>query len=475
MNKRQHPITILFDIRISSLFPLIIVVLFGPKDEREPWYWFPIFIVGFLLILAVFSFVKWYFKVYWVDQNILHIKQGVFVKKESYLNKERVQTISTTSNIIYQLFGLTKLKIEAAGGGKDPEVTLAGIKEEEAKELIALLNKVEDEKPIKEEESLRQETNTTVYQLTAKEILLASITSGQFGLLFSGLFFLYTQFDNVLPKWLIDEIESYVKDNSVYNLLYMGAILIVISWIISTIGYAFKHANFTVQRNGNEIRISQGLLEKKEIVLKLHRIQALTMKEGILRQPFGYCSMEVEVIQSIDTKNMNVILHPLMKKKDVQELLTYLKLPYEMEEEIVHLPKAALRRYLIMGWIIFGLASVPIIGASVYFQQYSALLTLVPLCLFFTILGYGKYKTGGYAIKSDQLTFVYRGIAKYTGFVRRRHVQAMTKTQSYFQRKDRLYTYIVAVACSAIGRHYELKHVREEDANYIRDWYKQKG
>ncbi|WP_243526343.1 PH domain-containing protein [Bacillus pseudomycoides] len=474
MYKRQHPITILFDIRISSLFPLIIIVLFGPKDEREAWYWFPIFIVGFLLILAVFSLVKWYFKMYWVENNILHIKQGVFVKKESYLNKERVQTISTASNIIYQLFGLTKLKIETAGGGSEPEVTLAGIKEEQAKQLIALLNKVEDEKPVKEEESLRQDTNTTVYQLTTKEILLASITSGQFGLLFSGLFFLYTQFDNVLPKWLIEEIEAYVKDNSVYNLLYMGAILIVISWVISTIGYALKHANFTVQRNGNEIRISQGLLEKKEVVLKLHRIQALTMKEGILRQPFGYSSIEVEVIQSIDTKNMNVILHPLMKKKDVQELLTYLKLPYEIEEKIVHLPKAALRRYLIMGWLIFVAIAVPIIGASVYFQQYSVLFTLVPLFLFLTILGYGKYKTGGYAITSDQLTLVYRGIAKYTGFVRRRHVQAMTKSQSYLQRKDRLYTYIVAVACSAIGRHYELKHVREEDVACIHEWYKKK-
>ncbi|PFA24767.1 hypothetical protein CN373_02675 [Bacillus cereus] len=473
MYKRQHPITILFDIRISGLIPLIIIVLLD-EDGVEPWYWFPIFIVGFVLILALFSFVKWYFKVYWIENNILHIKQGVFVKKESYLNKERVQTISKSSNIIYQLFELTKLKIETAGGGSEPEVTLAGIKEEEAKELIALLNKVETEETLKEEEILRDEPNTTVYQLTAKEILLTSITSGQFGLLFSGLFFLYTQFDNVLPRWLIDKVESYVKDNSIYELVYMGAILIVISWIISTIGYALKHANFTVERNGNEIRISQGLLEKKEMVLKLHRIQALTMKEGILRQPFGYCSMEVEVIQSIDTKNMNVILHPLMKKKDVQELLTYLKLPYEMEEEIVHLPKAALRRYLIMAWMIFGLASVPIIGASVYFQQYSALFTLVPLFLFFTILGYAKYKTGGYAIKGDQVTLVHRGIAKHTGFVKRRHVQAMTKSQSYFQKKDQLYTYIVAVACTVAGRHYELKHVREEDIACIHEWYKLK-
>ena len=75
-----------------------------------------------------FSAVKWYFKVYWVEDNVVHIKHGVFVKKESYLNKDRVQNISTSSNVIYQILGLTKLNIEVAGGGTEPEVMLAVLK-----------------------------------------------------------------------------------------------------------------------------------------------------------------------------------------------------------------------------------------------------------------------------------------------------------------------------------------------------------
>lgn len=47
----------------------------------------------------------------------------------------------------------------------------------------------------------------------------------------------------------------------------------------------------------------------------------------------------------------------------MQQLLAYLQLPYEMEAEIVHLPKAALRRYVIMGWITSAVLAVPIIGA----------------------------------------------------------------------------------------------------------------
>ncbi|MCU4768985.1 PH domain-containing protein [Bacillus toyonensis] len=467
MYKRQHPITILLGIRISGLFPFILLVIFR-SDENEPWYLFYFVLLFLLFVMAIFSAVKWYFKVYWIENNILHIKHGVFVKKESYLNKERVQNVSTSSNIIYQILGLTKLNIEVAGGGSEPEVMLAGIKEDEAKELIALLHK---ERSVVAEEVPAEEGSKTVYQLKAKEILFASITSGRFGLVFSMLVILYTEFNQFLPEWLINKVEAYVMDNGVYELIVMAAILMAISWVISTAGYALKYANFKIERNGNEIRIVQGLFDKKEFVLKLHRIQAITVKEGILRQPFGYCSVEVEVIQSIESAGNEVMLHPFMKKKDVQQLLAYLQLPYEMEEEIVHLPKAALRRYIIMGWITTAVLAVPIVSASIYFKQYIALFTLILLCIGFTILAYARYTSGGYMMRENQLTMVYRGLAKYTGIMRRRHIQAVGYNQSYFQKKDELCTAAVSVA----GHRYKVKHMRKEDTLRIYNWYKEKG
>ena len=128
-------------------------------------------------------------------------------------------------------------------------------------------------------------------------------------------------------------------DHDIYGWIYMVAILLVVSWMISTIGYALKHGNFTVNRKNDEVRISQGLLERKELVLKLHRIQGITIKEGILRQPFGYCAVQVEVIQS-EGKEEKVTLHPIIRKDRVQQLLAHLQLPYELNASITSLPKA---------------------------------------------------------------------------------------------------------------------------------------
>ena len=444
MYKRQHPITMLLELKITDFIPFIIFLL-SLKGKFPFWYLVPI---GFAVITIVSAIVGWYYKVYWIENNVLHVKQGLVVKKESYLNKERVQTINTSSNVLYQMLGLKKIQIETAGGGDDAEVSLAGITVEEATELIALLNeptpevKAEgtlDEKAEHaiEKEIVTEEKQTTEYKLTWKEILLAS-----------------------------------VMQHDIYGWIFMVVILLVISWIISTIGYALKHGDFTVNRRNDEVRISQGLLEKKELVLNLHRIQGITIKESILRQPFGYCAVQVEVIQSKETdkEKEKVTLHPIIRKDRVQQLLAHLQLPYELNTNIISLPKAALRRYLIDSFIFFAMIAIPLIGISIYFEKHFIMWALIPLAILIFILGYATFKTNGYSVDLGGLRIIKKKDGKYTGLIRRRHVQSMEKTQSYFQRRADLCTYKFSSASSS----YKLEHTRVEDAERMQDWYKKR-
>ena len=475
MYKRQHPITMLLELKITDFIPLIIF-MFSLNGKFPFWYLIP---AAFGLLTVFLAFEKWYYTTYWVENNVLHVKQGLFVKKESYLNKERVQTINTSSNVLYQMLGLKKIQIETAGGGDEAEVSLAGITVEEATELIAMLNEsaseLKVEKTLEEvevKEIITEEKQAREYKLTWKEILIASVTSGQFGLLFSLIFFVYHQVDEYIPKWIENSVKSYVMEHDIYGWILMIAILLVLSWIISTIGYALKHGDFTVNRRNDEVRISQGLLEKKELVLKLHRIQGITIKEGILRQPFGYCAVQVEVIQSkgTDDEKEKVTLHPIIRKDRVQQLLAHLQLPYELNANITSLPKAALRRYLIDSFIFFAMLAIPLTGISIYFEKYYIMWALLPLAILIFTLGYATFKTNGYSVNGEQITLVYRSVGKYTGLIRRRHVQSMEKTQSYFQRRADLCTYKFSSASSS----YKIEHTRVEDAERMQDWYKKK-
>ncbi|EEL30109.1 hypothetical protein bcere0018_9040 [Bacillus cereus Rock1-15] len=465
----------LLELKITDFIPLIIF-MFSLNGKFPFWYLIP---AAFGLLTVFSAFEKWYYTTYWVENNVLHVKQGLFVKKESYLNKERVQTINTSSNVLYQMLGLKKIQIETAGGGDEAEVSLAGITVEEATELIAMLNEsaseLKVEKTLEEvevKEIITEEKQAREYKLTWKEILIASVTSGQFGLLFSLIFFVYHQVDEYIPKWIENSVKSYVMEHDIYGWILMIAILLVLSWIISTIGYALKHGDFTVNRRNDEVRISQGLLEKKELVLKLHRIQGITIKEGILRQPFGYCAVQVEVIQSKGTgdEKEKVTLHPIIRKDRVQQLLAHLQLPYELNANITSLPKAALRRYLIDSFIFFAMLAIPLTGIGIYFEKYYIMWALLPLAILIFTLGYATFKTNGYSVNGEQITLVYRSVGKYTGLIRRRHVQSMEKTQSYFQRRADLCTYKFSSASSS----YKIEHTRVEDAERMQDWYKNK-
>lgn len=139
-------------------------------------------------------------------------------------------------------------------------------------------------------------------------------------------------------------------------------------------------------------------------------------------------------------------------------------------KKIVPLPRAALRRYVIMGWVTSAVLAVPIIGASIYFKQNIALFTLIPLFIIFTLLAYARYTSSGHMIRDNQLVMVYRGLAKYTGIMRRRHVQAVGYSQSYFQKKDELCTANVSSGASLQSEAYA-----KEDALRIYNWYKEKG
>ena len=151
------------------------------------------------------------------------------------------------------------------------------------------------------------------------------------------------------------------------------------------------------------------------------------------------------------------MLHPFMKKKMCSSYLHIYSCRMKWKK-IVPLPRAALRRYIIMGWVTSAVLAVPIIGASIYFKQNIALFTLIPLFIIFTLLAYARYTSSGHMIRDNQLVMVYRGLMKYTGIMRRRHVQAVGYSQSYFQKKDELCTANVSVA----GHRYKVKHMQKK-------------
>src|SRR5690625_7606567 len=95
-------------------------------------------------------------------------------------------------------------------------------------------------------------------------------------------------------------------------------IVLLVLWIFSIAGTIIKYGNFTIIKKEEELFITRGLLEKKELTIPLKRIQAIRIEESIIRQPFGYVTVHAEVAGgSMDNREGTPVLFRILTTRGV--------------------------------------------------------------------------------------------------------------------------------------------------------------
>ena len=486
--KRVHPISMFIDFisdAVSMIKNFIIpffVLIFVNSNSSIRFYAF--IILGVLLLWkAVSTVLAWRRFTYRMEDDEFRVESGVITKKKKYISLERIQTVNTSEGIFQRIFGLVRVQIETAGGTDGPEVSLTAITKAEAEQLKqSIFNRKKslqqeemvDENgdlphdPLTAQQPVEKEINIS-YRMGIPELLLAATTSSGIGVIISGCLAIYTQIDEILPLDGFLKRFSFLSHASVEIYAILIFIAVLIAWILSVGVTALQYANFNAKRKGKDIIITRGLIERHQMTIPLARIQAVKIKENILREPFGFATvMLVSAGGSITEKETSSVLFPLIRKKKINELLTQFTDQHQLapESELKKVPRRSLKRYLISYGFVPLLVGVVL---SVRFPPwgYLALIPL-PFALFF---GYLAYKQSGYVIKDQLIQLTTRGIGKTTGIVLRKRMQNYTMTQSYFQKKGRVASIHTFVKSSALLDSFGVHHLEEEDAARVCDWY----
>ncbi|MEK3938131.1 PH domain-containing protein [Bacillus sp. FSL R5-0431] len=486
--KRVHPISMFIDFisdAVSMIKNFIIpffVLIFVNSNSSIRFYAF--IILGVLLLWkAVSTVLAWRRFTYRMEDDEFRVESGVITKKKKYISLERIQTVNTSEGIFQRIFGLVRVQIETAGGTDGPEVSLTAITKAEAEQLKqSIFNRKKslqqeemlDENgdvphdPLTAQQPVEEEMNVS-YRMGVPELLLAATTSSGIGVIISGCLAIYTQIDEILPLDGFVKRFSFLSHASVEIYAILIFLAVLIAWILSVGVTALQYANFTAKRKGKDIIITRGLIERHQMTIPLARIQAVKIKENILREPFGFATvMLVSAGGSITEKETSSVLFPLIRKKKINELLSQFTDHYHLapEAELKKVPKRSLKRYLISYGFVPLLVGVIL---SVRFPPwgYLALIPL-PIALVFGCLA---YKQSGYTIKDPLIQLTSRGIGKTTGIVLRKRMQNYTMTQSFFQKKGRLASIHTFVKSSALLDSFGVHHLEEEDAARVMDWY----
>jgi putative membrane protein len=464
--KRLHPVAMLLSFvkyAKEAAIPLIFFVFVGGGNGYTWWHFL---MIGALLLFTIGNGVLgWFFYTYHIENNELRIHQGFIFRKKRFIPRERIQSIDFSQGLIQRAFGLVKVQIETAGGGGEPEVVMSALKRNDAEMLKSNLyqkrNAVADEmlEEVEEKPSL-------LYKLSWKELLITASTSGGIGVVLSFVAAIASQVDDFIPNQFYESVTERVMDATLPFILLAVAFLLLISWFFSVVGTVLKYGGFVLTRQEDDLIISRGILEKRQLTIPVHRIQGIRIVEGLLRQPFGYSVLYVESGGGGGKEEQfSTVLFPLVKRKRVKTLLGEILPEMAIHDECSPLPIRAKRRYFIR----FLLPAVLPLGLITYFVPYGAFsILLLPICC---LIGYFHYRDAGWGIKKDVALLQFRQISKTRVYVARKNIQAMELETTFLQEPKQLTTFKISILSSFAGKQFRVKDIEHTNGEELLNWY----
>ncbi|UJL47040.1 PH domain-containing protein [Virgibacillus sp. NKC19-16] len=467
--KRLHPAAIIFNF-IKGIREFIFVLIFGFITFRDQSFGYFILIVLLLaLIIVAYSVISWYRYTYRVEEEELRIEYGIFIRKKRYISKNRIQSIDLTQGVIHRIFKLAKVQIETAGSGNGSEASLKAVKFTEAQTLRDELKNEDTQATELDPETEAETTNHPFYKISFKRLFVAGSTSGSIGVIFV-LALGALEFERFIPDRFFDNAMSWVIGLSIMLIVGFALALLLFLWLLGIAGTMIKYGNFTITKYKDELFITRGLLEKKQITIPLGRIQAVGIQESVIRQPLGFVTVFAEVAGgSLDQgEDFSTVLFPIMKRDEVEEFLQEILPDYaEQPQDFNPLPKRALTFYLFR-------TMVPIIllGIAVMFLLPQFSWVIIILLIGGLYLGFLRYRAGGYYLKENRLMVRYRVLSKTTMLMYHKRIQAFEKTQHKIQKAKKLATLKLSIIGKlGTGKHYTIKELDEADLDQLSDWY----
>lgn len=524
MNDRRmlHPTYILFGVLsvIKGLLPLIIIVLLKrPNWSSLDWYWYA-GIGGFVLLIAFMSFLTWKKFGFWLEEDRIVIQWGLFFRQEKTIYYTRIHSVNIEQPLIQRILGVVQLKIETPGGNNKADGILETLSKAEANRIKQLLRSYSEAGSVQEEDagssdsSVAAETGEQIgdaaaieagsshpfeasipdesayiqssratasdrnsynesgpsVTLDAGKLFQAAATSLNFGLAIAFIAGLYSFADDFLDLLLPEHFFERVVEDSVNQMsntlliVVIAVIVILFAWVLSILLYILKYSGFTMRRDGKQLSLSYGLLEKKSILFDPKNVQAVIVNESWLRQPWGYAEVKLQVVSS--DKKEQLMLHPFIKVAEIQALIDQFVPGVHLPDsnELASSPRKALVYYIRIQLLIAVLISA---GCIAYFGAPGAWsLVLVPLVLWWRI---SCHRAAGLLLKEGQLTLRRRTFQRITYYIRRPRIVTMSVRRSDAQRRKGIAAISVHVLGSPFS--YKVPGLDQNDVQPVWSWY----
>ncbi|BCL12733.1 PH domain-containing protein [Micromonospora sagamiensis] len=234
---------------------------------------------------TVLSVVSWYNTGYHVVGRELRVHEGLLWRRTRAIPLERLQAVEVVRPLLAQLTGLAELRLEVVGGGKT-EAPLAFLSVADATVLRTRLLDLAGHAP---RDVPAPETATAAPPVPPGRPLH---TVGNRDLLVSQLL---TPQAFMLPVGVAFVVAQFLSEGSWSFIAVASTITAMAGVLLQPIRRVLDDWNFRLDRDGDRLRIGNGLLETRAQTVPLNRVQAVGVTWPLLWRAKGWLRLRLEV------------------------------------------------------------------------------------------------------------------------------------------------------------------------------------
>lgn len=332
--RRLSPLTMAAQMlrTLANLLLPLAAVGYGAASEFGALGAGGVLIIGpvILGLSLVGGWLGWLRQRYLVGAADVRLEQGIISRSARSVPFERIQDVSLEQAFIPRLLGLVEVRFETGAGGKD-DLKLAFVTEAEG-EVLRETVRARAEGPAQDADAATpaepEEQAETLFAMDNRRLLTFGVF--EFSLVvFAVLAGFAQQFEFLLPfePWDIDAWEERLAGPGAW-LAGLGAAARVAGFALVLAGFVviglatgivrtvLRDYGFRLERTAKGFRRRRGLLTRTDVVMPVHRVQAVRVSTGILRRVWGWHGLAfISLAQDAGSANHDVA--PFARLKEI--------------------------------------------------------------------------------------------------------------------------------------------------------------
>jgi putative membrane protein len=405
-------------------------------------------VLGITALSLLTAALTWWRFGYADGRSAVVVTRGLLARSVRTVPNDRIRGVEMEAPVLHRLFGLVRVRIDAAAGavaGKDEELLIDGVTRAEGDRLRAAV--LSDRRPTGapgptdhaepvEEEFARFDNRWLLYAPLVGSYLAVPLAA------VGALFRLTDELPESLKPHLVGPD---LLDGRLLGLAAVAALLLLA--LGSVVGAAVVNWRFRLTRRGGSLIAVRGLITRRHTELEIDRIRGCTVAEGAGMRLVGATRVSALVTGLGDATRRGQLL-PLGPRSEAWTLVRRLVAdPGPLTRHPTTARRRRLMRAMSAGLLVTaaGLVLTPLAG------WWELLVAGVLLTALGVPLGLGRYAALGHAAGPDSLAVRSGWLVREEAVLERRAVVGWQVRQSFFQRQAGLATVTACVGAGTGG------------------------